>query len=69
MCLRPAGGPTGRGMGRTDRLCGRAAGSSGDDARMVFADLAQLILAREIAEERAGAQTADRVRNALAGFS
>jgi hypothetical protein len=35
-----------------DRLCGRAARSSGDDARMAFAGLAQLILTHEIAEER-----------------
>jgi hypothetical protein len=37
---------------RMNRLFGRAAGSTGDDARMAFGDLAQLIAVHEIAEER-----------------
>jgi hemerythrin superfamily protein len=37
---------------RMDRLFRRAAGSTGDDARMVFADLARLIAVHEIAEEQ-----------------
>jgi hypothetical protein len=36
---------------RMNRLFDRAAGSSGDDARMAFGDLAQLIAVHEIAEE------------------
>jgi hemerythrin superfamily protein len=37
---------------RMSRLFGRAAGSSGDEARMAFGDLARLIVVHEIAEER-----------------
>jgi hemerythrin superfamily protein len=37
---------------RTNRLFDSAARSTGDDARMAFGDLAQLIAAHEIAEER-----------------
>jgi hemerythrin superfamily protein len=37
---------------RMNRLCGRAAGSTGDEARMAFGDLAQLIAVHEIAEEQ-----------------
>jgi hypothetical protein len=37
---------------RMNRLCGRAAGFTGDEARMAFGDLAQLIAVHEIAEEQ-----------------
>jgi hypothetical protein len=37
---------------RMNRLCGRAAGSTGDEARMAFGDLAQLIAVHEIVEEQ-----------------
>jgi hypothetical protein len=37
---------------RMNRLCRRAAGSTGDEARMAFGDLAQLITVHEIAEEQ-----------------
>jgi hypothetical protein len=37
---------------RMNRLFGRAAGSTGDEARMAFGDLARLIAVHEIAEEQ-----------------
>jgi hypothetical protein len=37
---------------RMNRLCRRAAGLIGDEARMAFADLAQLIAVHEIAEQQ-----------------
>jgi hypothetical protein len=54
---RPDGGPDVLELltaqhARMNRLCGRAAGSAGDEARMAFGELAQLIAVHEIAEEQ-----------------